>query len=70
MEKINIRGQEVTKVSPAEWEQIKESQRMEYDKVIGSIHIANWGCVFLDSQYNTPIDDEFMYEDFNELTNK
>lgn len=70
MEKINIRGQEVTKVSPAEWEQIKESQRMEYDKVIGEIHIANWGCVFLDSQYNMPIDDEFMYEDFNKLTNK
>ncbi len=70
MEKINICGQEVIKVSPAEWEQMKDSLKMEYDKVQGNIHIANWGCVFLESQYNTPIDDEFIYNEFNEIANK
>ncbi len=69
MEKVTICGQEFTKVSPTEWEQKKGSLKMEYDKVMGDIHVKNWGFVILD-QYGAPVDDEFLFEDFDKLANK
>lgn len=55
--------------SPEQWEKAKGALD-SYDVSIGDMHIANYGFVILDGEYNQPIDNEYDLEEIvNDLKN-
>ena len=41
-----------------------------YDKVVAQCHIANCGCIIVDSDYHQPIDNEYDLEEIYGIINK
>ena len=40
-----------------------------YDRSVAECHIANCGCIIVDSVYEQPIDNEYDLEEINNLIN-
>ena len=36
-----------------------DSNWNEYDKIVATCHLHNYGAIYCDSEYHTPIDNEF-----------
>lgn len=39
----------------------------DFDKKIAEAHLANYGVIFVDPAYDTPIDDYFVLEECNKV---
>ena len=41
-----------------------------YDKVVAQCHVANCGCIIVDTVYNQPIDNEYDLEEIYDIIDK
>ena len=61
-------GLEYKLLTPAQWKKTRNTLQNPYDKSIGDMHIANSGYAIMDTQYNTPIDNEYDLGDiYNQI---
>ena len=43
---------------------------INYDKKIAKTHLDNYGVIFVDPDYETPVDDDFILEECNKIYRK
>lgn len=63
-------GLEYRLLTPKQWDKEK-SNFMDYDRVVANNHIYNSGKVIVDTQYGSPIDNEYdlaeIYDQIDEM---